>query len=257
MTDVRKGQWPGTLPREAFAVRFRNRFRDPAFAAEGAAIERLERIAREAYADGRKAPITRDAGSDHADPPITNSRSTGPAPRSASTAHAPSGPTPPRRWRQPGSDLDRRQGPGEGEGARARRLGPSQAPRRPRLRPCMATSPAPGPRDAHSRTGLTGRSWPMPASTADTTAASATGSPTRPATRRWTRTPRCRRRCRRSVAHWCAASRRLHRGELQSQRPTLPKPRPKRAQRLSALCRKALPDATDGRCPAGRSPTVA
>jgi hypothetical protein len=55
MTDVRKGQWPGTLPRETSAVRFRNPFRDPAFAAEDAAIERLERIAWDAYAEGRKA----------------------------------------------------------------------------------------------------------------------------------------------------------------------------------------------------------
>jgi len=55
MTDVRKGQWPGTLPSETFAVRFRNPFRDPAFAAEDAAIERLERIAWDTYAEGRKA----------------------------------------------------------------------------------------------------------------------------------------------------------------------------------------------------------
>ena len=68
MTDVRKGQWPGTLPRGTFAERFRNQFVDPAFAAEGDAIERLERIAWDAYAEGRKAPITRKAGPGYADP---------------------------------------------------------------------------------------------------------------------------------------------------------------------------------------------
>jgi hypothetical protein len=59
MTDVRTGQWPGTLPRETFALRFRNQFRDPACAVEGAyelsvdgleAEERIDR-ARQVWAD--------------------------------------------------------------------------------------------------------------------------------------------------------------------------------------------------------------
>src|SRR5437016_5600267 len=39
-----------------------------------------------------------------------------------------------RGWREPRSDVDPRQGPGDGEGDRAERLGLSEAPRRPRVR---------------------------------------------------------------------------------------------------------------------------
>jgi multimeric flavodoxin WrbA len=66
--DVRKGQWSGTLDRQSFGERFRARFFDPAFAAESAAIGRLESIAWQAYCDGRKAPVTIEAGPGHADP---------------------------------------------------------------------------------------------------------------------------------------------------------------------------------------------
>jgi hypothetical protein len=46
----------------------RQRFFDPAFRAEDAAIARLEAIAWGAYGDGRKAPVTRKAGPGYADP---------------------------------------------------------------------------------------------------------------------------------------------------------------------------------------------
>ncbi len=68
MTDVRKGQAPPPLPRETFATRFRASFLDPAFRGEDAAISRLEAIAWDAYAEGRKAPVTRKAGVGYADP---------------------------------------------------------------------------------------------------------------------------------------------------------------------------------------------
>ena len=67
-TTVRKGQWTGTLERVEFSRRFRNAFVDPAFRSEDAAIDKLEAIAWDAYADGRKAPITRKAGRGFADP---------------------------------------------------------------------------------------------------------------------------------------------------------------------------------------------
>ena len=68
MTDVRKGQAPGPLARDEFAIRFRNRFADPAFRAEDEALDRLERIAWDGYNEGRKAPVTRKAGPGYADP---------------------------------------------------------------------------------------------------------------------------------------------------------------------------------------------
>jgi multimeric flavodoxin WrbA len=68
MTDVRKGQAPATLGREAFHRRFIQVFEDPAFAAEKQALARLEDIAWQAYDEGRKAPVTRRAGEGFADP---------------------------------------------------------------------------------------------------------------------------------------------------------------------------------------------
>jgi multimeric flavodoxin WrbA len=68
MTPVRKGQAPDPLSRVVFRARFRERFRDPAYAVEAAAIDRLEAIAWDAYCSGRKAPVTRPAGPGHADP---------------------------------------------------------------------------------------------------------------------------------------------------------------------------------------------
>jgi len=68
MTEVRKGQAPGKLSRDAFGVRYRESFADPAFDGERAAIGRLEQIAWQAYEEGRKAPVTRPIGPGAADP---------------------------------------------------------------------------------------------------------------------------------------------------------------------------------------------
>jgi multimeric flavodoxin WrbA len=68
MTRIRTGQAPAPLTRAAFQQRFQLRFYDPAFAGERDAIARLEAIAWEAHQEGRKAPITRPAGPDFADP---------------------------------------------------------------------------------------------------------------------------------------------------------------------------------------------
>ena len=66
--DVRKGQFPGAISREAFRERFRARFYDPAFRAEDEALDRLEAIAWDGYCQARKAPITRKAGAEFQDP---------------------------------------------------------------------------------------------------------------------------------------------------------------------------------------------
>lgn len=68
MTAIRKGQAPAPLDRAHFSERFRARFADPAFEAEQDAIARIEQIAWAAYDEGRKAPRTRRAGSEFADP---------------------------------------------------------------------------------------------------------------------------------------------------------------------------------------------
>ena len=68
MTTVRKGQWPGPIARQEFGKRFREEFFDPAFDKAREAIAQLEEIAWQAYAEGRKAPVTRKAGPGFADP---------------------------------------------------------------------------------------------------------------------------------------------------------------------------------------------
>ena len=68
MTEVRKGQAPAVLSRTVFHERFMQSFMDPAFRSEDAAISRVEAIAWDAYQQGRKAPVTRKAGSGYADP---------------------------------------------------------------------------------------------------------------------------------------------------------------------------------------------
>jgi multimeric flavodoxin WrbA len=68
MTTIRKGQAPAPLTRAEFHERFMVRFYDPAFAAEAAAIARLEEIAWGAVQEGRKAPVTRPAGVGFTDP---------------------------------------------------------------------------------------------------------------------------------------------------------------------------------------------
>jgi multimeric flavodoxin WrbA len=65
---VRTGQAPPKLSREEFRRRFWDSFVDPAFHTERAAIDRLEAIAYEAYAEGRKAPLREKAGPEFADP---------------------------------------------------------------------------------------------------------------------------------------------------------------------------------------------
>ena len=68
MTDVRKGQAPGKLARDAFRAHFERSFYDPSFAVEHDAIARLEQIAWDNYSDSHKAPKTRKAGAGYADP---------------------------------------------------------------------------------------------------------------------------------------------------------------------------------------------
>lgn len=68
MPEVRKGQAPPPLDRDAFGESFQQSFVDPAFAPEKEAIARLETIAWHAYREGRKAPMTHPAGPGFADP---------------------------------------------------------------------------------------------------------------------------------------------------------------------------------------------
>ncbi len=66
--SIRKGQAPEPASRRVFFERYRTRFMDPAFDGERHAIDRLAAIAFEAYTEGRKAPVTRKAGPEFADP---------------------------------------------------------------------------------------------------------------------------------------------------------------------------------------------
>ena len=68
MTEIRKGQAPAVLSRNAFHQRFIESFVDPAFRVEDEAITRVEAIAWQAYEEGRKTPITQKAGPGFADP---------------------------------------------------------------------------------------------------------------------------------------------------------------------------------------------
>jgi multimeric flavodoxin WrbA len=68
MPEVRTGQAPATLTRDAFAERFRQSFADPAFEQADDAIRRVEAIAWQAYSEGRKAPVTAKAGPGFDDP---------------------------------------------------------------------------------------------------------------------------------------------------------------------------------------------
>jgi hypothetical protein len=56
------------LTRSAFREHFMRSYYDPAFDAERDAIDRLEAIAWNGYQEGRKAPLTRKAGAQFADP---------------------------------------------------------------------------------------------------------------------------------------------------------------------------------------------
>ena len=68
MTKIREGQAPAKLSRVEFRSRFEQSFRDPAFAKESDALSRIEKVAWDAYSDGRKSPVTRKAGKGYADP---------------------------------------------------------------------------------------------------------------------------------------------------------------------------------------------
>jgi multimeric flavodoxin WrbA len=65
---IRTGQAPATLTREAFRKRFEASFADPSFEAEREALGRVAEIAWRNYTEGRKAPLTRKAGTGFADP---------------------------------------------------------------------------------------------------------------------------------------------------------------------------------------------
>jgi multimeric flavodoxin WrbA len=68
MVTIRKGQADGEPDRQEFHERFERRFYDPSFDDEREAIARLETIAWDALKQGRKAPRTRAAGPEFADP---------------------------------------------------------------------------------------------------------------------------------------------------------------------------------------------
>jgi multimeric flavodoxin WrbA len=65
---VRTGQGEHGLSRAEFDLRFRERFKDPAFDGQRAAIDELLETAWDGYQNARKSPITRKAGKEFADP---------------------------------------------------------------------------------------------------------------------------------------------------------------------------------------------
>jgi multimeric flavodoxin WrbA len=67
-TKPRKGMPDPKLGRDEFTRRFLTQFRDPAFRRLDGALDEVAAVAWEAYHEGRKAPLTRKAGSDFADP---------------------------------------------------------------------------------------------------------------------------------------------------------------------------------------------
>ncbi|HEX5341229.1 MAG TPA: flavodoxin family protein [Duganella sp.] len=68
MAEVRRGQAPSPLTREEFALQFMRSFADPAFGPVKEALAQVEQVAWQNYDAGRKAPVTRKAGSEFADP---------------------------------------------------------------------------------------------------------------------------------------------------------------------------------------------
>lgn len=72
-SPVRTGQAQPTS-RDEFGARFRQRFVDPAFDVERESLARLEQIAWEALDEGRKAPLTVQAGPGFSDPGYDLSR---------------------------------------------------------------------------------------------------------------------------------------------------------------------------------------
>jgi multimeric flavodoxin WrbA len=67
-TETRRGMPERDLPRAEFERRFKSRFIDAAFAPLQKEIDAIAGAAWEAYADSRKAPLTRKAGAGFADP---------------------------------------------------------------------------------------------------------------------------------------------------------------------------------------------
>jgi hypothetical protein len=70
MPDVapRKGMPSPRLSESEFRQRFLDQFRDPAFEPLSAELDKIVAVAWNAYAHRRKAPHTRKAGSEFADP---------------------------------------------------------------------------------------------------------------------------------------------------------------------------------------------
>ena len=68
MPEVRTGQTPTKLTKEEYLQRWRQHFCDPAFEKRDVELGTIAEIAWEAYNDSRKAPRTRKAGRDFADP---------------------------------------------------------------------------------------------------------------------------------------------------------------------------------------------
>jgi len=66
--DVRKGMPPRKLDRAAFETRLRSRFVDPVFRPLERELAAIVAAAWDAYAEGRKAPLTRAAAPGFADP---------------------------------------------------------------------------------------------------------------------------------------------------------------------------------------------
>ena len=66
--QVRKGQAEWPILKDEFLRRFKRRFFDPKFDAHAAEIDALAETAWKAYCDSRKAPQTRAAGPEFADP---------------------------------------------------------------------------------------------------------------------------------------------------------------------------------------------
>lgn len=66
--SVRKEMPPVKLDREEFESRYRDRFKDPAFAPLGSELDAIIAAAWDAYSHSRKSPATRKAGPGFADP---------------------------------------------------------------------------------------------------------------------------------------------------------------------------------------------
>jgi multimeric flavodoxin WrbA len=66
--DIRKGMPSARLTREEFESRYRKRFIDPVFTPLGRELDAIIAAAWDAYSQSRKAPLTRKAGAEFADP---------------------------------------------------------------------------------------------------------------------------------------------------------------------------------------------